>query len=288
MGWMHFREGEFVQVRTRKGGGTRKESAPKNSKKQNLIEKAVQLFFPGGKNAEGSLTDFDIDLTDFQKHSLEDSITVRELYEKTKLPLLHFYLTMKKTDIASDINLEEWNSDATTQESEKTHDRPDIYRHSSDTSVTDAVEVNTSDFIYVGSSTVKKNASSESVSLLYATVDPHVNQRERVKKIIVLDHGEILIELIQVFKCSFQVNIFKCVLRKISWRKSKFIYFQVILPDGKLEKAVDDGGVLRDVLSEFWNDFMSSGLWEMSSKCHTYVMILVNKNGKMEQHACTC
>lgn len=33
------------------------------------------------------------------------------------------------------------------------------------------------------------------------------------------------------------------------------ICFQVILPDGKLEKAFDDGGVLRDVLSEFWNDF---------------------------------
>ena len=31
--------------------------------------------------------------------------------------------------------------------------------------------------------------------------------------------------------------------------------FRVILPDGKFENAVDDGGVLRDVLSEFWNDF---------------------------------
>lgn len=27
----------------------------------------------------------------------------------------------------------------------------------------------------------------------------------------------------------------------------------VILPDGKLEQAVDDGGVWKDVLSEFWN-----------------------------------
>lgn len=29
------------------------------------------------------------------------------------------------------------------------------------------------------------------------------------------------------------------------------ICFKVILPDGKLEQAVDDGGLLR----EFWNDF---------------------------------
>ena len=37
------------------------------------------------------------------------------------------------------------------------------------------------------------------------------------------------------------------------------LIFQVILPDGKLEKAVDDEGVLRDVLSEFWNDFYKMG-----------------------------
>lgn len=70
-----------MQVRTRKVWGTRKESVPKDSKKQNLIEKAVQLFFPGGKNAEGSLSDFDIDLTDFQQHPLVEGVTVGELYE---------------------------------------------------------------------------------------------------------------------------------------------------------------------------------------------------------------
>lgn len=36
---------------------------------------------------------------------------------------------------------------------------------------------------------------------------------------------------------------------------NKEISLKRILPDGKLEKAEDDGGVLRDVLSEFWNDF---------------------------------
>ncbi|KAK1897462.1 CRISPR-associated endoribonuclease Cse3 [Dissostichus eleginoides] len=174
IGWVHFREGEFVQVRTKKGGGTRKESVTKDSKKQNLIEKAVQLFFPDGKNAEGSLTDFDIDLTDFQRHSLEDSITVKELYEKTKLPLLRFYLTTKKRDIASDINLVENNSDATAQEGENTHARPDIYHLSTDTSATAPVEISrpTSDVIFVGSSTVFANENSDSVSLLYTTVNP--------------------------------------------------------------------------------------------------------------------
>ena len=42
--------------------------------------------------------------------------------------------------------------------------------------------------------------------------------------------------------------------------------FRVILPDGKLEKAVDDGGVLRDVLSEFWKDFYEQCTLENSFK----------------------
>ena len=303
MGWMHFREGTFVQVRTKKGGGTRKETVLKDCKKQKLIEKATQLFFPGGKNAEGSLSDFDIDLTDFQQQPIEDTVTVGELYEKTKLPLLRFYLTTKKRDIASDINLEEETSDATSKEGEKSHDQPDVYHHSSDTPAIDVVDINAADVIYVGQNTVFADTSSESVSLLYTTLNPtdalpeqetllHVNaledsgivtfhtgsisgmeysslddtlplteepsfegplppsvdilneqanQRERVKKLVVLHRGQILTELIQVFS---EESIME-----------DDISFKVILPDGKLEKAVDDGGVLRDVLSEFWNDF---------------------------------
>ena len=32
------------------------------------------------------------------------------------------------------------------------------------------------------------------------------------------------------------------------------VYFKVILPDVKPEKAVDDGGIMRDVHLEFWSD----------------------------------
>lgn len=307
LGWLNSREGEFVQVRTKKGGGTRKEIVPKDSKKHNLIEKAVQLFFPDGKNAEGSLSEFDVNLTDFQQHTLDENITVGELYETTKLPLLRFYLTTKKREIISGLDVEEENSGATVQEGDKTHDRRDA-DHPTPVSVTNTVEINASDVIYVGSSTVVANPSSDIVTLLYDTVEPtdpsgstelegllHVdasedsgivtfnteriagveysslddtlplsqelsfeapllppmdilqeeseaaNQRPRQKKIIALHRGQMLKELIQVFA---EESIMEDDL-----------YFKVILPDGKLEKAVDDGGVLRDVLSEFWNDF---------------------------------
>lgn len=56
-----------------------------------------------------------------------------------------------------------------------------------------------------------------------------------MKKIIVLHCGQILRELIQVFSEESVMEDDIC--------------FQVILLDGK--QAVDDGGVLRGVLSEF-------------------------------------
>ena len=43
-------------------------SVSKDSCKKELIEKTVELFFPGQKNSEGSITDFVVDLTDFQEH----------------------------------------------------------------------------------------------------------------------------------------------------------------------------------------------------------------------------
>lgn len=59
-----------------------------------------------------------------------------------------------------------------------------------------------------------------------------------MKKIIVLHQGQILRELIQVFS---EESVME-----------DDIFLKVIL------QAVDDG-VLRDVLSEFWNDFYEQG-----------------------------
>lgn len=299
LGWLHFRQGEFVQVRTKKGGGTRKLSVQKDSKKVVLIEKAVELFFPGGRNAKGNLDDFDCDLTDFQQHSVDDTITVGEIYENTKLPLLRFYLTTKKK--------ENVNSDVTAQ---VTPDKPDICP--SVISAAGAMERNSSDVIYVGSSTLLENRSIESVTLLlpetflqedtlddsgivtlrresvsgmeHSSADDTLPLTQEqsfdsawaheqsshtgmVKKIIVVHRGQILRELVQVF-CDESVM-------------ERNICFKVMLPDGKLENAVDDGGFSGMFFQSFGMTFMSSALWEIVSKSHTCGMILVNKNGRV-------
>lgn len=67
------------------------------------------------------------------------------------------------------------------------------------------------------------------------------NGRERVKKVVVRHRGQILRDLIHVFS---EENIME-----------NGITPKIVFPDEMLEKAVDDGGVMRDVLSEFWGGF---------------------------------
>lgn len=83
----------FKQVRAKRGGGTRKLSVSKDAHKKQLIQEAVHLFFPNGRNSLGSLTDFELGLTNYQEVPLDEVTTVGKLYQETKRPLLRFYLT---------------------------------------------------------------------------------------------------------------------------------------------------------------------------------------------------
>ncbi|XP_032427069.1 uncharacterized protein LOC116725248 isoform X1 [Xiphophorus hellerii] len=298
IGWMNSRDGELLQVRTKKGGGTRKIDVSKDCRKNDLIEKAVGLFFPSQRNSHGRITDFEVDMTDFQEHSLDEHITVGELYEQTKLPVLRFYLTTKKKDTGSDSEPD--NPSGNDQDTLRfsTHSQ-------ACTPLTQSKAPDSIDATYVGTSSVLTNSSSNNVHLVYLSDDMgdlsnvqeldagingdiledsgtvtfftgHISdtdnvslddtlplspqpsspvlsssqfdslnepivQREGIKKILVLHRGQILKELISHF-CDPGVT-------------QEDICIQMVLPDGRREKAVDDGGVLRDVLSEFWQDF---------------------------------
>ncbi len=80
IGWMHYDGQGFVQMRAKKGGGTRKLSVPKDWKREQLMEEAIRLFFPNGKNCYGSISEFELDLTNYQEVSLDNETTVGELY----------------------------------------------------------------------------------------------------------------------------------------------------------------------------------------------------------------
>ena len=162
IGWLNSRDGKFFQVRTKKGGGTRKIDVSKDCRKNELIEKAVGLFFPAQRNSQGRITDFEVDMTDFQEHSLDEHITVGELYEQTKLPLLRFYLTTKMKDSARDSEPDHSSGNDQEALSFSTHSR---------TPLTQSIAPDSVDVIYVGTSSDLTNSSTGNVHLVYSTID---------------------------------------------------------------------------------------------------------------------
>ncbi|MEQ2193474.1 hypothetical protein XENOCAPTIV_029637 [Xenoophorus captivus] len=57
---------------------------------------AASLFFPNGRNREGALADYEVDLKDYQEVAVDDKIAVGQLYNDTNLPIIRFYLTTRK------------------------------------------------------------------------------------------------------------------------------------------------------------------------------------------------
>ncbi|KAI4810936.1 hypothetical protein KUCAC02_013863 [Chaenocephalus aceratus] len=61
------------------------------------------------------------------------------------------------------------------------------------------------------------------------------------KRILVVHRGQVLQELI--------AHLCDEKLQEVDFK------IKLVLPDGKAEMAYDDGGVVRDCLSEFWKEF---------------------------------
>ena len=62
------------------------------------MQEASGLFFPDGRNRLGPITDFELDLRNYEEVTVNNVITVGQLYTDTKLALLRFYLTTQKKE----------------------------------------------------------------------------------------------------------------------------------------------------------------------------------------------
>lgn len=85
IGWMCSLDGEkYKQIRSQTGGGTRKVCALKTMKKSDLIQKGIEIFFPGNISKMGKLEEFSLDLMDFKLSTIEDNVTVEDMFRATK------------------------------------------------------------------------------------------------------------------------------------------------------------------------------------------------------------
>ncbi|XP_051253198.1 uncharacterized protein LOC127361993 [Dicentrarchus labrax] len=99
MGWLHFDNGTYHQIKTRNGGGTRHLSVEKSVTMGELLETGKGLFFPNGYSSKGPMEDLEFDIRDFGHNAVSPEVTVSQLYEQTKIQMLRIYTTSKAKDV---------------------------------------------------------------------------------------------------------------------------------------------------------------------------------------------
>lgn len=77
LGWLHQESPscKMKQIRLRQGGGIREIVMPISSTREQVLQTAISLFFPGGKSPCGHQDDMNIELSTFQCTPIENTIT---------------------------------------------------------------------------------------------------------------------------------------------------------------------------------------------------------------------
>ena len=243
LGWVH----SGKQVRAGKGGGTRKLHVSRASGKQVIIQEAKKLFFPGGTSPLGKESDFDFRLSDFS-HTEITNETVQELYESRKVPLLRLYLV-------TDIHVADCLPGPSTMSEVQGKDSGHPPSQGKDS----GHPLSTSEVV-IEHSSPSPPANWVDDEVLIVTDQP-TDQRpdlgsfddtmpnEGCNKHCTLTRGQVLSGLINFLQD-----------QEFDLRLDKLL---IVL---KTEMGVDSGGVLRDVLSEFWETFYQKNTMGSSVK----------------------
>lgn len=85
----------YKQVRSQNGGGIRHLSVPKSMTVEDILQSALQLFFPDGKNKKGDIGDFEFEIRNVDGSSV-GQCTMGELYERTKVKMLRLNIFSRK------------------------------------------------------------------------------------------------------------------------------------------------------------------------------------------------
>lgn len=104
IGWLHFHQGEFHQVRTRHGGGTRHLTIKKSTSVEELMKIGKELFFPKGISSKGPAENYTFEIRDFSQTEIPVNLTVNELYEQSKLRMLRLYVYTKEVESSPQVS----------------------------------------------------------------------------------------------------------------------------------------------------------------------------------------
>ncbi|XP_069105066.1 uncharacterized protein [Argopecten irradians] len=101
VGWMNFDtfHQTYKQVKAPKGGGVRHYSYDGSTNVSKILTDAQDIFFDGsGASPLGQRNGFSFEIIDCNHKTIENTLTVAELYEATKVKILRVYMATKKKD----------------------------------------------------------------------------------------------------------------------------------------------------------------------------------------------
>ncbi|VDI52799.1 Hypothetical predicted protein [Mytilus galloprovincialis] len=92
LGWLMKEGDRMKQVRGPTGGGTRHLIVDKDTLVSTIKETALKLYFPEGISPRGKIENFVVDIMDFKRQSANLDLSVENIYDRSKMRLLRFYL----------------------------------------------------------------------------------------------------------------------------------------------------------------------------------------------------
>ncbi|XP_053734436.1 uncharacterized protein LOC128766904 [Synchiropus splendidus] len=241
IGWIH-NDGKIAkQVREKQGGGTRKVKMSTEAGLKDILEEGKKLFFPGGISPKGSELDFEFEVWDFKQNCLTDDTcqSIGNMYEAAKLTLLRFYIATRRKDEQDDASTTTGEVLALSHNGSENNSAEieEVTVESSEVYV--SLDISVDSEITFGP-TYDAEEDTE-VTLIYDGPAMPLSPPDPPDAMTITVHySDTLNDMITAFSDDAILN--------------KSLNVKRILPDNREEAGVGSG-VLRDVLSCFWQEF---------------------------------
>lgn len=285
IGWLHGEtKHDMRQIRQKRGGGTRSITLDINTTVADLLDKAVPLFFPEGKSPLGNRDDFIFSIRKFDHTEVESSTTLEDLYQATGFRLLRLYLCSEprqKETVTTSTPIKKVKLDPSPENLDnkspqvisntETADNEQQFFTENDGNDILANALLAAELSFLSNSDQDVLSFDDEVFLnpLDTTGEKSETLQSRLFEIKV-HRGHVLEELIQFFV----ENDSTTELRGAA------VHVTMILPNGTEEVGEDNGGVMRDMLTEFWQTFYDTMCDGNSIKIPTLSPRMDNKKWK--------
>ncbi|XP_061152004.1 uncharacterized protein LOC133166039 [Syngnathus typhle] len=238
IGWIHSDGKMTKQVREKQGGGTRKLHMSTEAGLKDILKEGKKLFFPDGISPKGSQLDFEFEVWDFKQNCLTDDTchSIGYMYEAAKLTLLRFYIATRPKENQDDIHThEEVTSDNGSEYNAAESDEVSVYSNE----VYQLFNISVDSEITFGP-TYDTQEDTE-VTMIYNGPAMPLNPSDPQDVLTITVHStDTLNDMIRAF-CKEEIL-------------NKPLSVKRILP-GDREEAGVGSGLLRDVLTCFWQEF---------------------------------